>query len=200
LLVVAVLVSGCAGPSQTLSDSDRKAFRTVNISPDVKKPPAPYYVGPGGAAGMLGGAIGAAATQGVRDEQLKNFQGWIQSNGVVIEKIVLEEIDKAVRASGKLTVSGTPGPAAATMRISIEQYGFSVSNALSSTVVPILYIRCEMVEPGGRTIWSAGDRTLTLGNPGEAVTPVQLRNNPKAMESSWRSAAKAIAANIVKEF
>jgi hypothetical protein len=198
-LLVTGLAAGCAAPTQKVSDTDRKAFSTVRINGDVKKPASIYYLGPGGATGLAFGIVGALATESTRERQLKTFQEQVEKNGVFIEKIVLEEIDTAVRQSGKLSVSDKPDAASATLQISILQYGFSVQNAFGSKMVPILSVRCEVVDPTGRTIWSAGDRVLTLGNPAEAVTAEELQN-PKTMETSWRTAARAIAANIVKEF
>jgi hypothetical protein len=200
LSLLAGLIAGCAAPTQRISDADKKAFKTVNISNDVKKPPLIYYLGASGSAGLMFGLVGALATQDARERQLKAFQEQVEKNGVFIERIVFEELEKAVRESGKLAVSDKPEPGAATLSVSIVQYGFSVPNALSSKLVPILHLKCDMADAGGRIVWSASDRVLTLGNPAEAVEAAQIRENPKVMENAWRTAAKAIAANILKEF
>jgi hypothetical protein len=66
-------------------------------------------------------------------------------------------------------------------------------------IVPVLWIECTMVDAGGKTAWSAGDRLLTLGNPIEGQPGDQLRNVARAIENILRAAATHIAANIAKE-
>jgi hypothetical protein len=56
-----------------------------------------------------------------------------------------------------------------------------------------------MVDAGGKTVWSAADRLLTLGNPVEGRPGEALRNDAKAIEGAFRAAARHVSASIVKE-
>ncbi len=196
LAVVVAVLAGCASV-QPISDADRKAVTAVVINREVAKPPQMYYLGPGGAAGLMFGAIGGALAAGSIEESRKSFEQYVARNGVSIEKIVLEEISAAVRASGKFPLADATRPGTATLIVSIGQYGFSIPNGFSSKLVPILALRCELKDTSGKVVWSADDRLLTLGNPVEPAEPEAIRSDPKAMEASWRAAAKHLAAAIV---
>ena len=197
LLFISVLVSSCAPMPQKMSELDRKAIQLASINSNVPKPPAPYYLGPGGGVGRMVGALGAIATEPGREEGRNGLRDFLEKNGVSIERIVLEEFSAVLRASGKLLVAETAGPGAATINITIRQYGLSIPNGFSSKLVPILFIVCEMVDPSGKIVWSASDRLLTLGNPVEALPADEIRNDPKAIENILRAAANLISANFV---
>jgi hypothetical protein len=200
LLLLAALLAGCASPTQKISDADRSRYGTVFLDQQVQKPPQMYYLGPEGALGLSFGLIGALATQSTREAGTQRFVEAMEQHGVRIENIVINELFDAIRLSGKLVMREQPGPDVATFRVIIEQYGFSVPNTLSSKLVPMLYVKCEMVDPSGRVVWSASDRTLSLGNPAEAIPAEEMRNDPKLVLQQWTIAAKAIAAKILQEF
>jgi len=199
LLFISILVSGCALAPQKMSESDRKAIQLASINSNVVKPAAPYYLGPGGAVGVMFGALGAVATEPGREEGRNAFRDFLQKNGISIERIVLEEFSAALRGSGKLSIADKAEAGAATINITIRQYGLSIPNGFSSKLVPILFLVCEMVDASGKTVWRASDRVSPLGNPVEGLPAEQIRNDPKAIENAWRAAAKHISANIVKE-
>jgi hypothetical protein len=192
-------LAGCASV-QPISDTDRKAVVAVAIAPQVAKPPAMYYLGPGGAAGLMFGAIGGAMAAGSIEESRKSFQQFVDRNGISIEGIVLDEVSAAVKRSRKFPLVDAPQPGAATLLVSIYQYGFSIPNGFSSKLVPILALRCELKDAAGKLVWSADDRLLTLGNPVEPSEPDAIRNDPRAMEASWRAAARHLAAAIVARY
>ena len=199
LVLLVVALYGCA-ELQPISDAERKKITSVAISDAVSKPPAMSYLGPGGSAGLMFGAIGGAIAASSIEESRKSFQQFVDRNGISIEKIVLEEVGAAVRRSGKFPVAGRPDPAAAVFNIAIFQYGFSIPHGFSSMLVPILGIRCELKDASGKLQWSASERVLPLGNPVEGSDPETIRNDPKAMEAAWRAAARHIAAAIVAAY
>jgi hypothetical protein len=199
LVSLAILVAGCAA-TQTVSDPNRKQVSSVTISGSVAKPPSMFYLGPGGASGLMFGAIGGAlAAQSIEDSR-KTFQEHVDKNGISIEKIVLEEVSTAIRQSGKFRLADSPQNGGAVISVSIFQYGFSIPNGFSSRLVPIVGVRCEMKDASGRVLWSSQERTHPLGNPVEPIDPEVIRNDPKVLESSWRAAAKYVAAAIVNGF
>lgn len=195
-IAVLLFLAGCAGQTQLVSDPERKKVSVVSISPTVAKPANIYYLGPGNAPAFMFGAIGGAIAAPVLERERQQFQSESSKTGVSIQEIVREEVDAAVRKSGKLAVSESPAPGGATMTVSILQYGFSVPNGFSSKLVPILYIKCELTDAAGKMLWSATDRVLTLGNPVEPVTPEELRD-PKVAERQWRLAARHLATSLM---
>jgi hypothetical protein len=199
LLLLAVLASGCAPAPQRMSAADRKTIQVVNINGDVAKPPAPFYLGPGGGVGLMFGAIGAIVTEPGREDGRTSLRNFVEKNGVSIERVVLEEFDAALRRSGKLLVADKAEPGAPTIKITIRQYGLSIPNGFSSKLVPILSVLCEMTDASGKVVWSAGDRVLPLGNPVEGLPAEEIRDDAKAIERAWRAVAKYISESIVRE-
>jgi hypothetical protein len=194
-LAVCALLSGC-GTTSLVSDPARKSISAVAISGNVAKPKQMFYLGPGDGGGLMFGAIGGALAAGPIERSRVAFQGFIEEKGISIEKIVREEVEAAVQRSGKLAV----GPGGGTLSISIIQYGFGVPHLASSYVVPIVGFKCDIVDAGGKIVWSTSERLSTLGNPVEAVRPEAMRDDPALIERSWRTAARHLATNIINTF
>ena len=197
LLAFLFLLSGCA-TTQNLSDEDRKKISAVRINSNVQKAPSMYYLGPGTSIFFAAGAVGGAAAYASSVEPAKVLQDFAEKNGIFIEKIAFQEIDAALRQSGKLKVSDTGEANEAIINVMVYIYGFSVPHGFSSNLVPALAIRCEMVDATGKVIWSARDNVLPLGNPAAPMSLATMRENPSRIEDAWRIAAKRIAGNIVK--
>ena len=198
LVMACGLLAGCASTGQSLSQEDRSKLTTVHVSDKIAKPAKMYWLGSGG-IGFAFGAIGGAITAEANKSPGEQFQQYVESKNVVIENIVREEAISALRDSGKMTLTEGAAPAAATLNISITQYGFSIPTGFSSKVVPVLAVKCSLVDASGKTIWEANDRIHPLGNPVEAKTPDELGNDPKLVEASWRAAAKAAMVEIAKK-
>jgi len=197
LLVLLSLLSGCA-TTQNLSDEDRKKISVVRINSNVQKAPTMYYLGPGTGIFFALGAAGGAAAYASSVEPAKVLQDFAEKNGIFIEKIAFQEIDAALRQSGKLKVSDSGEATEAIINVMVYIYGFSIPHGFSSNLVPALAIRCEMVDVTGKVIWSARDNVLPLGNPAAPMSLEAMRDNPKRIEDAWRIAAKRIAGNITK--
>jgi len=194
---MAFFLAGCAAV-QPISDVERKKIASVTINPAVIKPPAMSYLGSAG--GLMFGAIGAAIAAPSMEESRKGNQAYVEANGIFIEKIVLEEMTAAIQRSGKFPLGASPQPDGAVIDISIVQYGFSIPHGFTSKLVPTLFVRCDMKNAAGKVVWSSSERVMTLGNPVEAVEPEVFRSDPKAMEVSWRAAAKHIATAIANGY
>ena len=197
LLALLFLLSACA-TTQNLSDEDRRKISVVRINSNVQKVPAMYYLGPGTGIFFAFGAIGGAVAAAVSVEPGKALQEFAEKNGIFIEKIAFQEIDTALRQSGKLKVSDTGEATEPIINVMVYIYGFSIPHGFSSNLVPALAIRCEMVDVTGKVIWSARDNVLPLGNPAVPMSLEAMRDNPKRIEDAWRIAAKRIAGNITK--
>jgi len=146
--------------------------------------------------GLAFGAIGGALSAGSIEESRKSFQQYVDKNGISVEKIVFEEVSAAIRKSGKFPLVAAPQPGGTVLVIAIVQYGFSIPHGFSSELVPVLGVRCELKDAAGKLLWSAQEHTRPLGNPVQSSTPDAIRNDPKAMEASWRAAARHIAATL----
>jgi len=197
IATLGILLGGCA-TTQNLSDEDRKKIGVVRINSDVQKVPSMYYLGPGTGALMAFGAIGGAAAYGASVEPAKVLQDFAEKNGIFIEKIAFQEIDAAIRQSGKLNVSDSGEATAATINVLVYIYGFTIPNGFSSNLLPILAISCHMVDVTGKVIWSARDSVQILGNPAESMSLEAMREDPKRIEDAWRKASRQIAINIAK--
>lgn len=199
VLAATTLIAGCVSAPQRLADADRRAIRAVRLDPVIAKPAEIYYLGPGGGAGLMFGALGALATESGRQDARTSLRAFLDKYDVSIERIVLEEFGTALRASGKLPVADAAGPGVPTMKVAIRQYGLSIPNGFSSNLVPILYLECTLVDASGKTLWSASDRLLTLGNPVAPMPGEEMRNDPAAIETVWREAARHLSATILQE-
>ena len=199
LLLLFIWLAGCAPAPQRMADTDRKSIQSVSINEAVVMPPVPFYLGPGGAFGLMFGAIGALATESGRADGRAALVEFAKKNGISIERIVLEEFTLALRASGKVGVVGNGTPGAPSIQINIRQYGLSIPNGFSSNLVPILFVVGSMTDSTGKTVWSASDRVSPLGNPVEGVKPESIQSDPKVLETIWRAAARHVVSNILKE-
>jgi hypothetical protein len=169
LALLCTALFGCAtSTTQAISNSDKVKVASVNLNEQVPYPSQMYYIGPGGATGLMFGAIGGLlAAPGIEKErQTAQAQ---TSGGTSIDRIVYEETLAQLRASGKFAISERPIAGGATMHVSVTQYGFSIPNGFSSRLVPILRIQLELRDAAGHMLWTGSSRTLTLGNPVESV-------------------------------
>ncbi len=197
LLALVFLLSGCA-TTQNLGDEDRKKISVVRINSNVQKAPAMYYLGPETPGVLWSGASGGSVVPTTSVESAIALQDFAEKNGIFIEKIAFQEIDAALRQSGKLKVSDSGEATEAIINVTVYQYGFSVPNLFTSNLVPVVSIRCEMVDAAGKVIWSASDSVLTLRNPAASMSLTTMRDDPKRIEIAWRLASKRIAGSIAK--
>lgn len=199
IISVVLLVSACA-TSQPLSDTDRAKFKSTKISAAVNKGQL-FLLAPSGAnIGLMFGLVGGLAAAGPIEESRQVFATYLEKNSISIERVVREEIETALRQSGKIAIVSLEDPALPTINISVPQYGFGVTHLLSSNVVPVIQIQCDMIDNSGRVLWSASDRMLpSIASPMESTTWEQLRDNPKQIEEQWRKASRFLANKIVAE-
>ena len=200
LVAIVLIVSGCAA-TQQLSSEDRAKFRSANIASSVEKAPQVYLMAPSGAnIGLMFGAIGGAVTGASMEDSQNTFRDYLDKNGISIENIVREEVEAELRASGKLAIVGAADSTAATIKVAVPQYGFGVTHLLSSNVVPVLWIKCDMVDGSGKLLWSQNERMLpSIASPMKPTTWEEMRDNPKKIEEEWRTASRYLAKKIVAD-
>jgi hypothetical protein len=200
VLAVALIVSGCAA-TQKLSDEDRAKFKSAKISASVEKAPQVFLLAPSGAnIGLMFGAVGGLAAGASIEESQNAFVAYLDKHSISVEKIVREEIEAALRASGKLAIANPGDAAAPVIKVAVPQYGFGVTHLLADKVVPVLWIKCDMVDGTGKLLWSANERMLpSIASPMEPTTWEELRANPRRIEEQWRKASRYLGKKIVDE-
>ena len=197
LISLSVALSGCAS-IQKMSLEDRQRLQTISVNPVVEKAPEMYYLGPGSGFGMMFGAIGGAITAAASIAPGKALREFAERNNIFIDKIVFEEVNNALHQSGKFAIAESATESSAILNISVYVYGFSIPHGFSSNLVPVVSIRCTLVDKSGKTIWRANDRVLPLGNPAEAVSQDDIKKNPRLIEDGWRIASRFIIETMVK--
>jgi len=198
LVVSTLVLSGCAS-TQKLSDEDRARAKTVAVNPKVQKGQL-FLLAPGGQnIGLMFGAVGGLAASGVIEDDRKAFGTFVDKNGVSVEAIVRDEFQKALRESGKVGIAPDGTTGVPVINVTVPQYGFGVTHLLSSNVVPVMQISCEMKDAGGKVLWSESERMLpSIASPMQTTTWTQLHDNPKSIEEEWRKAARYLAQKVVQ--
>jgi len=194
-----VVLSGCA-TTQSISQADKLAVKTVVVNKAVSVPDKMDYLGPGGATALMFGAIGGALSAPSIENSRADFQSKVSNGGDAIRTIVLEEMLLRVRESGKFPLTEDNVQGTSTLNISIVRYGFSIPHGFSSNVVPILRITCELKDSAGRVLWSQTSGTMPLGNPVESISADIIQKDVSVRNATWRGAAKALAKNIVDSY
>ena len=192
-----MLLAACASTPQ-LNPEARAHLGAVRIDAAIDTPSEMYFSSQastlgGSVFGAIGGAVGATVDVS-RGEELNRLA---REKGIHIDQIVREEAGTAFQQSGKLNLTDGGGADVATLKISITMYGFSIPTGFTSELVPIVGIKCTLVDSSGKTLWSADQSTHPLGNPVAGKTRDQLLADPKLMDASWRAAAKSVMADIV---
>jgi hypothetical protein len=200
LLAFTLVLTGCAAPTQRLSTEDKASVKAARLNTNVEKVASPFLLAPGDGAGLMFGAIGGALAAGGIEESRKVFVTYLDKNAISIQKIAFEELDQALRDSGKLAVAAASDTTAPQININVRQYGFGVTHLLSANVVPVLWVQCDMVDGAGKVIWSSSERMgPSIASPMEAMAWERLVKDPKLMEEQWRKAARFAAKKIVGE-
>ena len=174
-LAVLFLLFGCV--AQELREEDRNKITVLKINPYIRKVSNFYYFGPGSSKELL---------------------DYAEKNGILIEKIVLQEISIAIRQSGKVKLSDSADTNIPLLNVYLIQYGFSIPHGFNWDFVPLLSIVCEIIDARGKILWRDKNGVSPLRNPVDPIPREKLLSSPKVIEDAWRTAAKQIAKNIVE--
>jgi hypothetical protein len=195
VLAAVLMLGGCAA-QQKMSDADRAKFKTAQVG-EVKKGQA-YILAPGKSLGLMFGAVGGAATGGAVESDTKIFDDFLAKHGIQVEKIAREELEAALRESGKLQIVAPGEAGAAVLSIEVAQYGFGVPTLVSSTVVPVIYVKAQLADGAGKPLWADGERLLpSIANPIANTTWEALQKDPKLCEAKLREAARIVSKKLV---
>lgn len=198
LLAANLALAGCAS-TQRLSEADRTRAKTVVVNTKVQKGQL-FLMAPSGAnIAMMFGAVGGAVASGSINDEQAAFGAFLDKNAVSIEAIVRDEFQKVLRESGKVAIAAENNPALPVISVSVPQYGFGVTHLLSSNVVPVMQIKCEMTDNAGKVMWSESERIMpSIASPMEPTTWAQMHDNPKSVAEQWRKAAHYLAQKVVQ--
>jgi len=219
LAAIVAAVCGCATQTQPekLSDEDRKKISVVRINSTVQRTADVFLYFPptvvlGGVLGLLGAVVdisAAAVQQDAREQVRKTFAAVVDKNGISIDKIVREEVERALRDSGKVTIASEADTSAPVLEIGVLRYGFTDTGGGRGEVVPVLAIRLAIVDNSGKTIWSAAEDLPTRSAPAlfsstprivETAAWDQLRDDPQLIEDRWRKGASYLAKKVLSGF
>jgi hypothetical protein len=148
--------------------------------------------------GSMFGALGGAISYAISKHPEEALQASTEKNGVYVDKIVFQELNTVLRASGKLLVSDAQEASDAIINVTITAYGYTQTDELGAKVAPSIAIKCEMMDNSGKVVWSANGNFPTAENIMAATISIEdAQKTPKVLEDAWQSASKNLAQSIV---
>jgi hypothetical protein len=194
-LLMILALAACAS-THTLKESDRSAISTVAINPDIHVSPDLYYFGPGSTIGLLFGAVGGAATAAANRAPADELKEFAKDNGISIAEIVRKQFVAQLLTTGKFRVSEDHPNAV--FRLDISQYGLSIPNGFSGSLVPILSVHAELLNDKGEVVWATTGRVHPLSGVVDSVSPETLRANPQILRNMWTQAAQQAVLDMMQ--
>ena len=171
---VVFMLCGCT-TTQNVSDEALRKISVVTLDRKMLKVPS-IYTGP------------------------KEFGDYARRNGVLIDKIALEEFEIALRRAGKLKPSDDAAATDPILQLGVLVFGFAATDPpVNSRYVPIVQIGCQMVDAAGKVIWKSSDRVIQIGNPVAPASAEAMLRDPKLIEDAWRTASRDIAGRTVRK-
>lgn len=198
LTSIFLILTGCAS-TQSMTAADKESIKSIIINENITVASEMYYMGPsGGGAALMFGGLGAGFAVMASKDKAAAIRDYAAENGVLIDKIVSEELESALVQSNKFPVVEKADADSSVLNIDVYQFGFSTKSAFYKDLLPILSVKCELTDASGNVIWTSNRRILTLGNPVEGISLEELTGNPKAIENSWRLASRDIAVKMIE--
>ncbi len=153
-LLATFVITGCAAPvSIGLSPEQRQSLKNVHVTPDVPKPGQLYWRGTAQAWGaVLGGAIGAAFTHNSGATDAENMAKWLGENKIDVSEMVHAEA-VSLLTQRKTYALVSADQADATLRLSVDMYGFNKTHPFGSNMNPLIRITGKLVRPNQDIVW-----------------------------------------------
>lgn len=193
--LVAITATGCIS-AQKQSMAEDVLISGIRVDPEVKLPDEMYYVGPGLGAGMMFGAIGAAAASSGNETDSDVIRRFAADNGVDISAIVRDAFERGLRKEGSYPYDEK---AETVLSIEILRYGLSIPHGFSRNLVPILLVQARITDEKDTILWQGGDSVLPLGGPADSVKLAEIMADPSVLEALWRAAADRTAEETLKQ-
>ena len=198
-LLLLIITTGCT-TTQSLSAADKQRISKIYINKNIKKADEMYYAAPDASLGFLFGGLGGVATATASKSPGEALEELANEHDIFIEKIFYQKLVKELSQTIGIEIVNSAESSDAVIDINIYQYGFSVPNAFSSEIVPILSVKCEMYDAeNNNKLWQAGSRVLPLGNPGKSFNPSAVETEINLIREAWEVASDEIAKEIIND-
>lgn len=217
VVLMALLMSGCA--SQKLTPEHRAQIKTVKVLPVKWESKQVSYMGReqawgaalgaglGAGIGMASGASrlgssalsGAGFAVGLKTGDLASMST-VEAILYVMEteKIDLGELLKQnfvteLNKNSSLRVVGDDEVADAQIQLTVDSWGFSLTQGFSSVVYPVINVVAVM-NRGDEQLWQQGDRVtpFTSGND-YGYTPLQYRTEPQTLRLALKGVTEIVS-------
>jgi hypothetical protein len=198
--LVVLVVAGCAS-TQSMSDSQRKALRSVAIAKNVPLPPQPVVMGKATqTGGFWGGPIVMAAMMNSENSDVVKFKDHLAARKVDLGNIVRQEFASQLTASKAFPAIVNEG-ADATFELTIVQYGLAPGFSISPTnkpVRPTLNLMAKLIARDGNVLWQKSDYVTGLGDlPAYQVDEYYAK--PGMLEDGFKKAAQLVVKDLLKD-
>ncbi|KAA0978047.1 hypothetical protein [Pseudomonas sp. ANT_H12B] len=217
VVLMALLMSGCA--SQKLTPEHRAQIKTVKVLPVKWESKQMSYMGReqawgaalgaglGAGIGMASGASrlgtsalsGAGLAVGLKTGDLASMST-VEAILYVMEteKIDLGELLKQnfvaeLNKNSSLKVVGDDEVADAQIQLTVDRWGFSLTQGFSSVVYPVINVVAVM-NRGDEQLWQQGDGVtpFTSGND-YGYTPLQYRTEPQTLRLALKGVTEIVS-------
>ena len=193
--------AGCA-TTQSISDSDRKAIRSVSVAKPVAMPPHPVVMGRASqTAGFWGGPIAIAVMANRENSDVVQFKNHVESHKIDIAGIVRQEFIAQLKATNAFPAVVAEG-GSATFELAIEQYGLGQGFSMSPTNAPLrptLRLVAKLSTPDGKVVWQNAETLTAISSEIPAYSVADYYATPGRVEEAFKKAGEIVAKEILKD-
>ena len=201
VLLPLVLAVGCAS-TQSMSDTERKAIRSVSIAKSVVMPPNPVVMGKASqTAGFWGGPIATAVMMNRENSDVVKFKQHVESHKIDIAEIVRQEFIAQLKGKNVFPEVVSEG-GNATFDLTVEQYGlaqgFSMS-PLNAPLRPTLRMIAKLSTPDGKVVWQNVHTLTALSSGMPSYVVDEYYKTPGRVEEAFKKAGEIVAKELLKD-
>ena len=192
--------------------------RSAAVGEEVVKPKRMHYrdltnvvtdgtvgIAAGVAGGLVGGTIYAVSSRGLSRGSGRNLEETMAINHIQVEEIVRRNTVEELAHSGLfaggagLQRAVTAGHPDAVMRLKVEEYGFGQSGFLKRGLVPVLKVEGQLVRTSDqKELWEESVEVDARNRAAEPHLYEEYRTNPALLREALNAAARAVAADMVR--
>ena len=201
VVAAASLLAACAGaPKIAISDTAKSSIHSVSIDPAVTVPPDLYYQGPGQAAMMSLGIVGALASSATAETPKARIKAVMQEKQISVADIVATEFAKQGNAGTAMKFEVGSQPADARVTLAVNIYGISQSQGFGSTLYPMMNLSATMKKPDGTIVWQATDFVSPLNSDNkEGHTIEEYLTDPELLRKAYTNGSDLVARMLVSD-
>jgi hypothetical protein len=149
-----MVAAGCA--TTKLAEAERKAIRSVSVSPEVAMPEYPKVTGPEASkAGLLGGPFVLMAVMHSENPDSTAFKKHLEENKIDVAQIVRRAF-LARLAEGNAFPAVVDQGAQASFGLTIDSYGLAPGfnfSPVNKPLRPLLQVSAKLSAPDGKVLW-----------------------------------------------